>query len=317
MTTFIVRKNDVDCRLDNFLLKQYPSLKKSTIYKLIRNKDIKVNKKKTSFDYRLQLDDEISCYLKLEANKSKPTDLLFLDANNNLLVVYEDDNILVVNKPVNLIVYDEQNKKPDTLINRCLKYLYNKHEFDVENENSFKPYLAHRIDQNTSGLVIVAKNKNSLVCLNQIFKEFKIQKNYCCLVYGLVDKPKETIINFIKKENNNIVKVSNTKVSDEYKQAITSYELIKYVSNKYSLLDVEIKTGRTHQIRATMNFIKHPIVGEQKYINKFIDKDIRFNTQCLVSYKLRFLDLSGTYLEYLSFKEIKLNDIWFYKILKI
>lgn len=309
-----VKENDVGLRLDNFISKQFAYIPKSLIYKFIRSKKIKVNNKKVDFNYKLLSGDIINCFFSINSQQNIANQHKFILLNQKLDVVYEDKNLLIVNKPINMLVYDEQNKEVNTLINHVWKYLFEKGEYNPNLENSFKPYLAHRIDQNTSGLVVVGKNRKTLNLLNEIFKNNWIRRFYICLVHGLVKNKKKTIINYIKKENK-FVKISNFAENNEYKKAVTKYELIDYLKNKYSLLDIELLTGKTHQIRATMNYINYPLVGEQKYTQKNIDKDLRFKSQCLVSYKLKFLNLEGTHLDYLSNKEFKLNSIWFLEFL--
>ena len=288
MQTIIVKENDVNQRLDNFLGKVFSHLPKTLIYKLIRTKQIKVNQKKVDLNYRLQLNDEIKIFssaLSL-ASKEDKKDPDFFYAKKKLDVVYEDKNIIVVNKPINLVVHADDSNTKDTLINRIQWYLYQKKEYDPLKENQFSPTLAHRIDQNTSGLVIAAKNMSALQALNEIFKNHEIKKYYLTLVYGLLTPLKNTIKNYIKKEDK-FVKVYHSYQPDA-KEAITHYKVLEYLKNKFSLVEVELETGRTHQIRATFNDLNFPLVGEQKYIKKTVDKDPRFKHQALVAYKLIF-----------------------------
>ncbi|MDE6289879.1 MAG: RluA family pseudouridine synthase, partial [Ureaplasma sp.] len=315
MKTIIIKQNDINKRIDNFLSKLFQNLKKSEIYKLLRNKKIKVNDKKVNFDYRLMMNDKIKIFLDIESEKSISRHKLWKQADSDIKVVYEDKNIIIVNKPVGLMVYDEKQKTVNTLINKIIKYLYENNEYNDESENSFIPSLAHRIDTNTSGIIIAAKNSESLKELNEIFKEKLIKKTYLTLVYGIVEHKHREINCFIRKSNKNIVDASFDKKNSQFKEAVTKYKLLNTFSNKYSLLEVDLITGRTHQIRATFNLINHPLVGEKKYIKSFINKDSRFKHQCLVSHKIKFFELNTGILNYLSNKEFKVNDIWFLDLL--
>lgn len=303
-----IKENDVGIRLDNFLIKLNIGLNKPIIYKLIRNKDIKVNNKKTTFNYRLNLNDEIKIFYYLKNKEIKNTD--FLNSKNLTDIVYEDKNIIIVNKPVGLLCHDDDKQTTnDTLINRIKKYLVEKNEYNYQNENQFTPTLAHRIDRNTSGLVIAAKNHNASVSLAKIFKEHTLSKHYLALVYGIVDKKKECINLYIKDNKNGLVDVSKTDKTG-YKNAITKFQLKEIIKNKFSLLDIEIITGRKHQIRASLNYVNYPIVGEQKYISKQIIKDARFKYQCLVAYKIEFhIFDKNDILFYLNNKKFLTNKI--------
>ena len=312
MLEIVVKNNDVNIRLDNFLLNVNLGLTKSLIYKLIRTKKIKVNDKKTIFNYRLQLNDIIKIYYNLDSLKLDSNDKSWLLVNAKLNILYEDENIIVVNKPVGLLCHDDNLKSTnDTLINRIKKYLYTKKEFDPNNENYFEPSLVHRIDRNTSGIVIAAKNHQSLSELNNIFKNHLLTKKYMALVYGIIPINYKNIINIYIDDRSELVSVSN-KCLNGYKQAITKYKVINNIKNKFSLLDIEILTGRKHQIRASLNYINHPIVGEQKYISKNINKDINFKYQCLVAYNIKFNIIDkNSVLYYLNKINLVIDDIWF------
>ncbi len=310
MTEITINVNDVGIRIDNFLLKMDLGLSKPHIYKLIRNKKIKVNDKKIDFNYRLKLNDVIKIYYNLQTNEMKNFE--FLDAKLLTDIIYEDMNIIIVNKPVGLLCHEDNSKKNnDTLINRIKKYLYDKNEYKLDKENQFSPSLAHRIDRNTSGLVVAAKNHDALVSLTKLFKYHSLNKHYLALVHGIIKNNDDKLELFIKDNNNGFVSVSN-KEQDGYKKAITHYYLKQIIKNKYSLVDVCLITGRKHQIRASFNFINHPLVGEQKYITKNIDKNTKFKYQCLVAYKLEFkIYDKNDCLFYLNNKEFITDKIWF------
>ncbi len=304
-----VKENDTNLRLDNFLMKLFPNLSKGQIFRAIRTNKVKINGKKQKFDYRLQFQDEIKLFLTegLETNKTDNWKL----TKNILDIVYEDDNLLVVNKPVKLLVNDENEEIADTLINRAKKYLFNKGEWDPRKENHFAPCLVHRIDFNTTGLVMIAKNHDASVILSQKIKDREIEKYYQCLVYGKMPQSSQLLEAYWSKpKNTNLVKITNTSGFDT-KYIATKYKVLKYDSKQdISLLEVELLTGRTHQIRAHFAFVGHPLVGEQKYITKNINKKTDFKVQALVAYKLTFnFQTDAGKLEYLNKKSISLKNI--------
>lgn len=305
-----IKNNDVGIRIDNFLLKLDIGLTKPLIYKLIRKKDIKINNKKTTFNYHLQLNDNISIFYYVK--ETKKTNLDFMNANKLDNVVYEDKNIIIVNKPVGLLCHDDDKQTTsDTLINRIKKYLVEKGEYDYQKENHFSPTLAHRIDRNTAGLVVAAKNHDSSVSLNKIFKEHNLSKHYLALLYGIIPNKKDVIHLYIKDNNDGLVSISK-KIKTGYKEAICEYCVQEYIKNKFSLVDIKLITGRKHQIRASFNFLNYPIVGEKKYISKNINKDQRYKYQCLVAYKLQFnIFDKNDILFYLNNKTFQTNKIWF------
>ena len=305
-----VKSNDVGIRLDNFLLKLNIGLTKPLIYKLIRKKNIKINNKKTTFNYHLELDDNISIFYHI--NNSEKSNFDFMKADKLDDIVYEDKNIIIVNKPVGLLCHDDEHQTTsDTLINRIKKYLVEKGEYDYQNENQFAPTLAHRIDRNTAGLVVASKNHDASVSLAKIFKEHNLSKHYLALLYGIIPDKKNKIHLYIKDDNDKLVSVSKNPKTG-YKDAISEYSVQEYIKNKFSLVDIKIITGRKHQIRASFNFLNYPIVGEQKYISKNINKDPKYKHQCLVAYKLQFhIFDKHDVLFYLNNKTFITNKIWF------
>lgn len=304
-----VKENDTNIRLDNFLMKLLPNLSKGLIFKAIRTNKVKVNGKKVKFDYRLKLGDEIKLFLNTDTSLNKNENWKL--AKSNLDIIYEDDNLLIVNKPIKLLVNDEKEEISDTLINRAKKYLFNNKKWNPQIENQFAPCLVHRIDFNTSGLVMIAKNHETSVILSEKIKTREIDKFYQCLVYGKMPQQSQLLEAFWSKTNNsNIVKISTTSSKDS-KPIATKYKVLKYDQHQdVSLLEIELLTGRTHQIRAHLAFVGHPLVGEQKYISKDINKKNNFKSQALIAYKIKFnFKTDAGILNYLKGKSIEIKNI--------
>lgn len=299
-----ISSNDQNKRLDKFVKKYLSKAPDSFIYKLFRKKDVKVNKKPKPIDYITQVGDVITIYITKEQEES------FIEKKNvetsssmDFKVIYEDDNILVVNKPTNLLVHDgdDKLKNDDTLTKQVLNYLISTNAYNPSKENIFIPALAHRIDRNTSGLVVFGKTS---IALQELFKAFKnhdgMDKEYETLVCGKVTEKGKIEAKLIKNEKTKIVNVDETNGL----KALTLYTPIK-VYEDVSLLSVKILTGRTHQIRVHLKHINHPLVGDQKYGNRNSDmlaKKYHMNGYFLHAKKLCFHNLENE-LSYLNDRE--------------
>ncbi|MGN1034027.1 MAG: RluA family pseudouridine synthase [Oscillospiraceae bacterium] len=307
MKEIIINKNDANQRLDKFLQKALPSLPASLMYKYIRKKRIKLNQKHCQNSRILQEGDVLQLFINdefFEKNNKK----LFLNCKTQLQIVFEDDNILVVNKPSGLLVHEDKTETVNTLINGICKYLWQKNEYDPAKENSFTPALCHRIDRNTSGLVIAAKNAETLRILNEKFKNHEIIKKYICLVHGNLT-PKEAILQaYLKKDTDkNQVIISNTPKLG-YKIIKTGYKVLQS-SAKTSLLEVTLFTGRTHQIRAQFAHIGHPLIGDNKYGRIAQNKNLELKHQALIAFSITFKFKSNAFgLNYLNNLTLTLNN---------
>ena len=313
MRSFEIKENEAGQRLDKFLSKAVKRLPNSLLYKSIRLKRIKVNGKRCEISTRLQLGDRVDLYLNDEFFEDTPPALPFLSAPASLDIVYEDENILLVDKRPGLVVHEDDSGSLDTLIHRIQHYLYDKGEYRPEQEHSFVPALCNRIDRNTGGIVIAAKNAKSLRILNQKIKDRELQKLYLCVVKGTLEpKSGEWKAYLEKDETTNTVTVSGHKTPNN-RTILTAYRVLKETKG-FSLVEVDLKTGRTHQIRAHFAYMGHPLVGDGKYGRLEKGKLAKIRQQLLYSYRLDFHFTSDAgILSYLDGKSFQVKNIWFAK----
>lgn len=311
MKEFKITKNDAGLRLDKFIVKVCPTLPSSLMFKYIRTKRIKVNGKRGEISTRLNAGDTVSAYINDEFFAEAEPKYSFLSAPSNIEVVYEDENILLVDKKQGLLVHPDKNEYTNTLIDRIQHYLYKKGEYDPKNENSFAPALANRIDRNTGGIVIAAKNAEALRILCDKIKYREMDKRYLAVVHGIPNKKSDTLEGFLEKnESKNQVYLKNSKTA-EAKTIKTKYRVLQS-KNNLSLLEIELLTGRTHQIRAHMASIGHPLLGEGKYNKSAKDRKMGFDKQALYSYSLKFdFKTDAGILNYLNGKRFTVKKVWF------
>lgn len=309
--TLTIKKNDAGQRLDKFLTKTYPNLPQSLLYKAIRKKDIRRNGKRCDKADRLEEGDELYLFLPEDTLQAAPATYAFMHASRQLDVVYEDENILLLNKKAGLLVHPDDREYADTLLFRVQRYLYEKGEYQPEQEQSFAPALVNRIDRNTSGIVIAAKTATALRVLNEKLKNREIQKYYLCIVHGKMPKQSDTLEAFLEKnENQNRVYISDTAKAGA-RTIRTQYTVLEQ-KNNLSLLEIHLLTGRTHQIRAHLASIGHPLLGDGKYGTNALNKGTGFSKQALCSYRLCFdFTTDAGEMAYLNGKEFALDTVWF------
>jgi 23S rRNA pseudouridine955/2504/2580 synthase len=260
MKKVIIGDNDFNQRLDRFIQKMIPAMPASLLQKYIRTKRIKVNGKRAKNSQILSNGDCIELFIRDEfVLPFENPALTFMASKNNLDVLYEDKHLLLVNKAPGLVVHEDQDKSPDTLIARIQRYLFEKGEYSPENEQSFSPALCNRIDRNTGGIVIAAKDAPTLRVVNELIRNHLIKKKYLCLVHGIPSPLAGTLKNYLLKDSErNRVAVYNTPVKGA-KMSETFYKTLSSKGN-YSLVEVELITGRTHQIRAQFAQFGYPLV---------------------------------------------------------
>ena len=313
MRTLIINRNDAGQRLDKFLSKAVKAMPKSLMYKGIRTKKIKVNRKRAEIGYILEEGDTVELFISEEFFSDNASDSAFMKLTPKLDIVYEDENIILLDKRPGLIVHSDDEEDVNTLISHVKAYLYRKGEYNPEDEQSFAPALCNRIDRNTGGIVIAAKNAEALRIMNEKIRNDELSKFYLAAVHGHMPKKADTLHGYLRKDQaNNIVDISTVK-KPGYKEIITKYRVLD-VNNSLSLVEVELVTGRTHQIRAHFSSIGHPLLGDGKYGVNRDDKKLGYKFQALYAFRLEFhFRTDSGALSYLNGKSFSIDKskIWF------
>ena len=314
MRNIIIQRNDAGQRLDKFLTKAVRGLPTSMMYKFIRTKKIKVNRKRAEQSYVLREGDEIQLFIREEFFDSPERDNGALARiKPKLNVLYEDDNLLLLNKRPGVLVHEDTEGADNTLIMHVKAYLYGKGEYDPDEEQSFAPALCNRIDRNTGGIVIAAKNAEALRVMNEKIRNNEMSKFYLCLVHGMPKRREAMLHAYLRKNSaDNTVEVRNDPFPGA-KKIVTGYRVVE-ARGSDALLEVELVTGRTHQIRAQMAAIGHPLLGDGKYGVNREEKHRGYKDQALYAYRLRFektdTENALSYLEGKTFTLPK-EEIWF------
>ena len=311
MKEFTIGKNDAGQRLDRFLSKAVPLLPASLAQKYIRIKRIKLNGGRAERDTRLSAGDVLQLYINDEFFDKPREDNAFLTvATPKLNIVYEDEHILLADKRPGLAVHPHDGAEYGrTLIDHIQAYLYQKREWRPREENAFTPALCNRIDRNTGGIVIAAKTAEALRVLNQKIKDREMDKRYLAIVEGTPKPPKGSLKGYLFKDvKKNRVFVTYTPQPGS-KSCQTNYITLAS-RNGLSLVECELITGRTHQIRAQFAHAGHPLLGDGKYGK--LDKRFDRTYQALYSYKLTFqFTTDAGALEYLNGKSFQVNKVDF------
>lgn len=301
MKSFTISKLEANQRVDKYVKKYLSNAPLSFVYKLFRKKDVKINSHWVKENYIVHEGDVISIYVTdsqiEEFTKQKEIEKVPLSHP----IIYEDENIIIINKPRGLLVHGDINEKRLTLTNEVLNYLYSKGEYDPKQSNGFTPAPAHRLDRNTSGLVIYAKNLPALQELEELFLDkTNITKTYKALVVGKLSNQLTLEYPLLKDEKTGLVKVASFK--DGAKSALTIVTPCMTFNN-FTLVNANLITGRTHQIRVHLSYAGYPIVGDSKYgnfkENKIFKETYKFENQFLHAECMEFKKIGGT-LSYLS-----------------
>ena len=288
MKELTIRKNDADQRLDRFVAKAVPLLPDSLLQKYIRIKRIKVNGKGAKRDDRVNEGDVLQLYINDEFFETPSEENAYLKVGApKIEIVYEDENVLLVDKKPGVLCHSDGTWSYDTLIANIQAYLYARGEWRPREENAFAPALCNRIDRNTGGIVIAAKNAETLRIINQKIRDREIDKRYLCITVGAPRPPQGEVSCFLlKDEKKKQVAVYHRPVPGG-KTAVTRYRTLE-TREELSLLEVELLTGRTHQIRATMADLGCPLLGDGKYGDGQVNRRYGETRQALYSYRLTF-----------------------------
>ena len=289
MREFTIGPNDAGQRLDRWLAKTLPLLPGPLAQKYIRIKRVKCNGKGAKRDTRLARGDVLQLYINDEFfDKPTPENAFLSVFKPQLDILYEDDNLLLVNKRPGLVVHPDDQERVNTLITHIQAYLYQKKAWSPYWENAFAPALCNRIDRNTGGIVIAAKNAETLRVMNQKIRDREVEKSYLCVILGSMSPAEGKLENFlVKDEKKNQVTVHKNPVPGG-RTAVTLYRTLER-RNGLSLVECRLITGRTHQIRAQFAAAGHPLLGDGKYGRERENKRHgRTGGQALYSYKLTF-----------------------------
>ena len=296
--------NKAGQRLDKFLRKLLKDVPLSAIFKALRKKDIRVNGKKQNEKYFLEEGDIVEIKYIQSKKEDKSNKFMKVDSKR-MKICFEDDNLVVVEKWPGILVHsDSADGKEATLTDYTLSYLDAKGAYVPENELTFTPAACNRLDRNTSGMVIFGKTFEGLKCINEAIREDEIKKYYYALVKGKIKNGRyEGYI--LKNSDNNLSKIYENEVEGS-KKIITEVNTVE-TNGAYSLLEINLITGRSHQIRAHLSYLGNPIIGDNKYgdkkLNSFFENKYGLNYQFLYAYKLNFREIKGK-LSYLKNKTV-------------
>ena len=312
MREMTIGKNDAGQRLDRFLSKSLPLLPPALAQKYIRIKRIKVNGGRAQRDQRLREGDTLQLYINDEFFDKPSEENMFLTLfKPRLTVVYEDEHLLLADKPQGLVVHADETEKVNTLINHIQAYLYQKKEWNPKWENAFAPALCNRIDRNTGGIVIAAKNAETLRIINEKIKSHELEKSYLCVTVGHPRPAEGKVEGFLLKDEAKKQVAFYRRPVPGGKTAVTFYKTLEN-RGELSLVECRLLTGRTHQIRVSMAEIGCPLLGDGKYGNGAVNKRYHETRQALYSYRLHFeLPTDAGMLNYLRGRTFTVEDVPF------
>ena len=301
MKSFTVNNLKENILLSKYVLNKYQNLSRNVFFKALRNKDIKVNNKRVSCDLNLNNLDRVEIYI---------SDELIYNLPKKIDVIYEDENILIVFKPQGILSNEEDKSKESLDYEPTLE--------DLVQKQFGKFYICHRLDRNTAGLVIFSKNLMVYDLMSDAFKNSKVNKNYMACVYGILNKKHDILNQYIMPDKKNgYSKIYDSPINGA-QNVITEYNVLnENKTSNISILDIKIHTGKTHQIRAQLKSINHPIIGDSKYGKNEINKKFRKYRQLLVAYKYSFNFEQDSLLSYLNNLIISLPEKYIRNILNV
>ena len=312
MRELTIGKNDAGVRLDRFVSKALPLLPPALMQKYIRIKRIKVNGARAQRDQRLAQGDVVQLYINDEFFDKPSEENLFLTLfKPQVDIVYEDENLLLGNKRPGLVVHADETEKVNTLINHIQAYLYQKREWNPRWENAFAPALCNRIDRNTGGMVIAAKNAETLRMINEKIRLREIDKRYLCITVGRPKPPEGRIQCFLLKDEQKKQVAVYHKPVPGGKTAVTDYRTLE-TRGELSLVEVGLETGRPHQIRASFADLGCPLLGDGKYGRGDVNRRYGETRQALYAYELTFdLPTDAGILNYLRGRTFTVENVPF------
>ena len=289
MREFTIAPNDAGQRLDRWLSKTLPLLPAALAQKYIRLGRVKVNGKKSKRDVRLVRGDLLQLYINDEFFDRPTPENAFLSVYKpQLSILYEDENLLLVDKRPGMVVHPDEQERVNTLLTHIHAYLYQKKEWSPYQEGSFAPALCNRIDRNTGGIVIAAKNAEALRIMNQKIRDREVEKSYLCIILGTMDPPQGKLAGFLLKDEVKKQVSVHKRPIEGGRTAVTLYRTLAKAKG-LSLMECRLVTGRTHQIRAQFAAAGHPLLGDGKYGRERENRQRgRTSGQALYAYKLSF-----------------------------
>ena len=285
-----VGKNDSGQRVDRFLKKFMPHAAAGFIYKSIRTKRIKLNGQRTKPSAILAEGDKLQLYLDAQDLGRGSSKKVIRKTGMEFSTVYQDENIMVVNKPPGLLSHPDGGQT-EALAEQVLYYLYTSGQYDPRRENTFVPAICNRLDRNTGGLVIAAKNFAALQDMNLMIRKGWVERYYKLVVAGHVENSSEALAYLVKDKKTNRVRITSEKVEGS-SRIHTYYRPLKHSRRGFTLLEARLGTGKTHQIRAHLAYLGHPVAGDAKYgdkaVNRLLGKDFGLTHQFLYAYRIEF-----------------------------